>query len=361
MNFVVDKADNLRVVESDSHFSEFTGIHPSKIKQGKLFLHDVIKPLYREEIMQILCKKNSPYVYFDTEFIDKNKNCVFVHCTGQNHEDSSLCRITAADVSNSRRKHLALKQKANEMTSLIDLVSGGVCLFEVTNDMHIEAKYLNEGGCRLFETSREMIENRSYRVDDFIYYEDKSDVFQAIGKAMATGEDVEMEFRITDSNGGFKWVKLDAGIQSYNDDNTPVFHGIFGDITNLKKTEEKVDELNDKLVSMFENLPGALFCTDGEDPFVLQLASADMIKLLGYPKEEIFNVRQGRIAEFIPKSEQKKAYEEIAKQIKSGQRAQVSYSIKTGDGKVVAVDDFRSLIKNSDGSVFTIGKIKKRA
>lgn len=58
MNLVVDKADNLKVVDCDSHFSEFTGVHPSKIKQGKLFLHNIIKPMYREDIMKTLCKKN---------------------------------------------------------------------------------------------------------------------------------------------------------------------------------------------------------------------------------------------------------------------------------------------------------------
>ena len=76
MNLVVDKADGLKVVDCDNHFCEFTGVHPSKIKQGKLFLHNIIKPIYREEIMRALCKKNSPYVYFDAEFIDKDKNLI---------------------------------------------------------------------------------------------------------------------------------------------------------------------------------------------------------------------------------------------------------------------------------------------
>lgn len=35
MNLVVDKADGLKVVDCDNHFCEFTGVHPSKIKQGK--------------------------------------------------------------------------------------------------------------------------------------------------------------------------------------------------------------------------------------------------------------------------------------------------------------------------------------
>ena len=36
MNLVVDKADGLKVVDCDNHFCEFTGVHPSKIKQKAL-------------------------------------------------------------------------------------------------------------------------------------------------------------------------------------------------------------------------------------------------------------------------------------------------------------------------------------
>lgn len=50
MNLVVDKADGLKVVDCDNHFCEFTGVHPSKIKQGKLFLHNIIKPIYRKKL-----------------------------------------------------------------------------------------------------------------------------------------------------------------------------------------------------------------------------------------------------------------------------------------------------------------------
>ena len=152
MNLVVDKADGLKVVDCDNHFCEFTGVHPSKIKQGKLFLHDIIKPIYREEIMRVLCKKNSPYVYFDAEFVDKDENEVFIHCTGQNYEESSLCRLTLADVSKSQELQLQLRKKAKEMNYLIDLVTGGVCLFKVTSDMHIEVHYLNEGACKFTDT-----------------------------------------------------------------------------------------------------------------------------------------------------------------------------------------------------------------
>ena len=112
MTCVIDKADNLVVVDCDSHFSDFVGVHPSKIKQGKLFLHDVLVPKERENIMRCICKKNSPYIYFDFYLKNKEHNYIYVHCTGQNVEGTTLFRLTMADVSRSVEKSEKLKETA---------------------------------------------------------------------------------------------------------------------------------------------------------------------------------------------------------------------------------------------------------
>ena len=265
MNLVVDKADGLKVVDCDNHFCEFTGVHPSKIKQGKLFLHNIIKPIYREEIMRALCKKNSPYVYFDAEFIDKDKNEIFIHCTGQNYDNSSLCRLTLADVSKSQELQEKLRNKAKEMNYLIDLVTGGVCLFKVTSDMHIEVQYLNEGACRIFGTTKQAYVKKNYRLDELIHPEDKSIVFQAIGKAMATDGECDLEIRTIVHKGEYKWCKFNAAIGRYDEDNTPIFHAMITDITQIKKAEESADKMRDMLVEMFKNLPDPIFCTDTDE------------------------------------------------------------------------------------------------
>lgn len=231
MNLVVDKSDDLKVVDSDKHFSEFTGVHPSKIKQGKLFLLDIIKPVYREEIMKALCRKNSPYVYFNAEFTDKDGKDVLIYCTGQNFENSTFCRLTLADVSKSQQKQEELRKKAEEMDYLIDVVTGGVCLFKVTGDMHIVVQYLNEGGCRLFGTKKRLLK-QDYRLDELIHPEDRSLVFQAIGKSMATDEPMDIEFRTIVHKDEYRLCKLNAAIQGYDDD-SPIFLAMLTDVTEI--------------------------------------------------------------------------------------------------------------------------------
>lgn len=93
--------------------------------------------------------------------------------------------------------------------------AGGVCLFKVTPEMHIECLYLNKGCCRLFGTSQESSRLRAYRLDELLHPDDRSGVFQAIGRAMAVGEEVDCECRVRVHEGEFIWCQLRAGIQRY--------------------------------------------------------------------------------------------------------------------------------------------------
>lgn len=359
MNLVVDKADNLKVVDSDTHFSEFAGVHPSKIKQGKLFLHDLIVPVYREEIMKALCKKHSPYVYFNAEFIDKNSNPVYIHCTGQNFKNSSYCRLTLADISKFRTKQQKLKDQAREMNYLIDLVAGGVCLFRVTSDMHLETLFLNEGACRLFGTTKNSYKKHIYRFDEIIHPDDKSDVFQAIGNAMATDKEVEIEIRIiTQNTDEIRWCKFNAAIQKYDEDNTPVFHAMFTDITKLKETEEKTDRFNDTLVELFRNLPDPIFCTSADDVLGLNIVSDEFVKFLGFSREYLLEEHNGRLDDFIAEREVKFVEATIKNQLEKDDSTFVRYSVRTKSGKYVVVEDKRKLVKDENGILSLMGRLK---
>lgn len=358
MNLVVDKADNLKVVDSDSHFSEFTGVHPSKIKQGKLYLHDIIKPVYREEIMKALCKKNSPYVYFDAEFIDKNSKEVFIHCTGQNFENTSLCRLTLADVSKSQQKQEQLRKTAKQMNYLIDLVTGGVCLFKITPDMHIEALYMNNAACKLFGTNKSAYKKQSYKFEELIHPEDKSLVFQAIGKAMATNEEVDIEMRTLVHKDDIRWCKFNAAIQKYDENNTPIFHAMVTDITKIKEAEEKADKMNNTLVEMFKNLPDPIFCTDTQDLFKLRIVSEDFVKFLGFSRQQLFEEHDGQLDDFISDREQKYVEATIRKQMLNGDDISVKYSLRTKSGKFYVVEDARKVVTQDNGTTTMVCRLK---
>ena len=329
MNVVVDKANDLQVTDADSHFAQFAGVHPSKIKQGKLFLYDKLKPADRERVMQNICKKGARFTYMTMDLLDKKGTPLFVHCVGQNYEDSTLCRMTFADVSESRRRQEQLRAQAVEMNELIDLVCGGVCLFKVTPEMHIECLYLNKGCCR-------------------------SAVFQAIGRAMAVGEEVDCECRVRVHEGEFIWCQLRAGIQRYEGE-CPVFHAVFTDITRIKAAEEKADREAQRMVSLFKNLPGATFFTGTADPLQLDLVSEDFIQFIGYSRTELFQLFSGNLARLMDENEAAA----VAVQLRTGAADRrlltVEYTLYIGDACALRVRDSRKVIEHPDGSKAFLG------
>lgn len=358
MSCVIDKADNLVVLNSDSHFSEFVGVHPSKIKQHKLSFLDVLPPKDREDIMRQLCKKNSPYVYLDFYIMDKDKNYVFVHCAAQNDDSSTLCRLTLADVSRSVEKSKKLKAQAQEFNHLIDLVEGGVCLFKVSSDMHFAPLYINEACCRFFGTTKDNYSKSVYRLEELIHPDDRSAVFQAIGNCMATKKPIDLELRIHTHKDNYIWCKMNSAIQRYDSDNLPIFHAIFTDITKVKQEEEEADRQSDLMVELFKSLPGPMFCADLQTPFQLKVVSDDFMKLTGYSRKELFEKYEGDLTKLMLDREVAIATHAIQEQAKKGSSAKTTYSLRIKGGKYLVVVDRRKIVDGKHGEKSTTGLLR---
>ena len=349
LNCIIDKADDYKVIDSDSHFSEFVGVHISKIRQGKLFLKDIIRPVERDTIFKALCKKNSKYVYIDFNILDKDGTPVFIHCTAQNYSDSNLCRLVFADVSKSREKNRELEERANEVSHLIDLVSGGVCLFKVTPEMNLQILYINEACCRLFGTTKADYDWRAYDINELIYKKDKTVVYQAIGRALATGEELDLEFRVITHKDKYLWCKCNAAVQKYDSDGSPIFHAVFTDITKIKEAERRVDEANDKLINLLENLSGAIFFAALDKPFSPDYVSADFARLIGHSRD-VFESRFGNDLSKLIKEDASKLEKSIRSQVAKGGKSEITYTLSVKNVGDVSVRDVRKLVTQTDGT-----------
>ncbi len=358
LNCTVDKADDFKIIDSDSHFADFAGIHPSKIKQGKLFLRDILKPADRDFVFKKICKKNTKYVYIDFDILDKNNEPVFIHCSAKNYENSTLCRLVFADVSKSREKNRKLKEKATEANYLIDLVAGGVCLFKVTPEMHFDVIYMNDACCRLFGTTKESYKERVYRIDELMHPKDKTIVYQAIGRAMATGEPLDLEYRVMTHRDEFIWCKCNAAVQKYDENGSPIFHAIFTDITRIKTAEKRADEANEKLINLLENLTGAIFFASLEKPFLTDYISGDFVRLIGYSRDE-FEQRFGNDLSKLIGENSKELEKSIKAQVSKGGRAEITYRINARGARKALVRDIRKLVTQQDGTQTLICELEE--
>lgn len=357
MSCVLDKADDLCVIDCDTHFSEFVGVHPSKIKQRKLHFYDLVVPQDRQRITKIINKKDSPHVYFDFYIKGKNGNMSLVHCTGVNMEESKICAITMADITRSVEREQALKAKAKEMNHLIDLVTGGVCLFKVHQDMRLEILYANETCCRFFGTTKDTFASKTYLIDELIHPEDKSKAFMAIGSSMATKKPFDLELRILPHHDQFIWCKMDAGIHRYDKDNLPIFHAMFSDITKLKQIEQNEQRQGQMLTKVLKNAPGPLFVSEYDDPLKITIVSEDFVKMTGISRSNLFEKYDGDLTPFIVEKDVDRIRKMIVSQDDSGVK-KCTYTLRLSGDKTLAVYDRRKVIELDTGEKSMIGLLR---
>lgn len=360
LSCVVDKKNDFLVVDADSHFCDFVGIHYSKIKQGKLSLLDLLIPQSRQEVVKKLCRKDSPYVYLDLYIMDNSSKYNYVHCTARNNDNDSLCEITFADVGKSEKKSKKLREKAKTMNHLIDLVTGGVCLFKVNPDMHFEALYANEACCKIFGTTKQTFNDRAYRIDDLIHPDDKSSAFQAIGVCMATQKPIDMELRIIKHKGEFIWCKFNAGIQRYDKDNCPIFHAMFTNISDLKRAQNKADRQGEYLLKVLKNVPGPVFCTSYDDPFQLTVVSEDFVRIVGYSRTELFDKYDGNMLEIINNGDAEKVQKYFDDMSDDAKDCKITYKLRPKYSDCIDVYDTRKVIVMDDGTKSMIGILTDR-
>ncbi len=355
MSCVIDKAADLKVTESDSHFSDFTGVHTSKIKQGKLNFLDLIISKDRETVMKQLCKKNSPYVYLDFYIKNKKGDYVFMHCIAQSVQGTTLSRLAMADISQSAKKTEQLRVQNRSMVDLVEMVEGGVCVFKVNQDMQFTVTYMNSACCRLFGTAKGAYLNREYKLDELIYNDDKSTVYQAIGTTMATQKPIDLEIRVITHRDKYTWCKINSAIQRYDTDGLPVFHAVFTDISKIKEAEREADKDRDMLVDLFKNLPGPQFSTDLNNPFRLNIVSRDFMGLIGYTRTELFETLGGDFKKLIAPEDANRAEKEIRDKSALSNSVEVDYTIITKTGERVKVRDKRKIISSKDGARVALG------
>lgn len=358
LNCIVDKKKDFVVIDADSHFCEFVGVHYSKVKQGKLSLLDLLIPQSRQEIVEKLCKKDSPFVYLDLFIKDHNSKYNYVHCTVRNNKDSSLCSITFADVSKVAEKSKKIRESAKTMNHLIDLITGGICLFKVEKDMHFRVLYANEACCQFFGTAKQDIKKREYRIDDFVHHEDKSRAFQAIGTAMATKKPIDMEIRILTHKDEFIWCKMNSDIQRYDKDGCPIFHAMFTDITEIKAAQRDADTQREKLLKILKNVPAPVFCASYENPLELVIVSTEFAQAVGFKRKDILEKLSGDMSKLIVESDLELVKDAFVEMDDEKPR-EVCYTIKFEDKEPVKVCDRRKAITLENGERYIIGILEK--
>ena len=116
-----------------------------------------------------------------------------------------------------------------------------------------------------------------------IHRGDHERVRAAIEQALASGEDLDIEYRVVTGGKADRWV-LVRGLVSHNEAGVPVrIRGVVVDITRRNQAEQALRESEQRIATMLDSAAGAFYSVDGEG--ITTLVNRGFLKMMGFANE----------------------------------------------------------------------------
>lgn len=151
-----------------------------------------------------------------------------------------------ADITEGKRAATALRESERRLGTLLSNLPGAV--YRCKADANWTVEFLSDGYLSLtgYEPSQ-LIGQPGTRHSEFIHPDDRQREFDAVQEAIAQKRQYQVEYRLRTATGQEKWVwEQGTGIFSDNGE-LEAIEGFTTDITDRKRAEEELQEINERL------------------------------------------------------------------------------------------------------------------
>jgi len=265
------------------------------------------------------------------------KTVVPVLIAGRRHLLESFVDITAR-----KRTEEALQQSETKYRSIVlnipEVVwsadSQGHCVFITPNLEKLTGHTVEEalrGGFRFFLES--------------IHPDDACRVQESFAALFRAGQPYDVEFRFRCKDGEWIWMH-DRAVGTFEKDGVRYAHGLLSDITERKRSENALQESEERFRSLVENATVGIYRTTPEGRILM--ANPTMVRMLGYERFEDLAARNLEEEGFEP-SYPRKAYCELMDRDGEVRSLEVAWTKR--DGSVIFARESARAIRGNDGGV----------
>jgi diguanylate cyclase (GGDEF)-like protein/PAS domain S-box-containing protein len=171
----------------------------------------------------------------------------------------------------------------NMLRTVLSNLDGMV--FRCRNDAHCTMEFVSEGCLRLTGLpAQSLLHNRKARFEDLIHPEDREARHQVIVQALQARERYGAEYRIVRADGAIRWVS-ERGVVVFDPDASALkFEGFLEDISERKRVEEALEELEQRCQNMFANALEGMFRVGADGQWLN--ANRALARIYGYDSPE---------------------------------------------------------------------------
>ena len=246
--------------------------------------------IVEEDILESLeaehqVKTNADINLFENRYLHKNRSVKNMLWSGNWDKEAELLYCIAKDVTD--YKKLIIKNNENE-NLLIEsqlLARMGSWNFDFKDDKLT----WSDGLYTVFDVDKDLFMNNFNSFIDFIVPEDRDFVVQTIKNTHETGESFNIVYRIKTPSGEQRFVEEFGYVEK---DATGKIKRLFGtsqDITERKKNEFLLQDLNKKYKYLFDNNPLPLFIFDFKTLKIVD-CNIESLMLYGYSRKEFLEL-----------------------------------------------------------------------
>lgn len=261
---------------------------------------------------------------------DKKGGFHWIHLEGavKSQEDGKkLVYGIYSEVDEQKRLENDLTEAYEKTQDIINAIPGGVAVYKVTD--RLETIFYSDGVPQL--TGYTVEEYRKIMAQDAskgIYEEDRNLVQSTVKHVIETHKVATLEFRKLHREGFIVWVRVQLKWIG-EEDGIPLIHGVFHNITDLKKTQFEMEHL-------INSIPGGIasYRVEG-DRFIPTFYSDGVLALSGHTRKEFGELICEDALEIIFETDQKRVRSAAKTALETGEVLNISYRMRHKNGKLI--------------------------
>lgn len=182
---------------------------------------------------------------------------------------------TQADITVRKLAELALAESNARLRKIAERVPGAIYQFQLNPDGTSCFPYASEGIREIYRVAPEQVREDAREVFAILHPEDYDRIVASIQESAATGDIWRLEYRVKFTDGTIRWLRGNATPERQANGCT-LWHGYIYDITQRKRIEQEIRDLNANLERKVT-----------ERTAELEIANAAKTRFLGHMSHEL--------------------------------------------------------------------------
>ena len=229
--------------------------------------------------------------------------------------------------------------KTNEVASvggwMVDLVNNNVLWTRVTRDIH--------------EVAEDYVPNVAEGLNFYLEGENRERITQIFTKAIEEGSSFMGDFEILSAKGNKKWVRVFGNAEREGGKTVRVY-GAFQDITEQKNQDFEFQLTQSRFQGIFDTSPLGIILVEPETNKVFH-ANNSAISIFGYENVSIEKIYNLSLKDVIHQDDLELAADKRRRLIEGEfDSYRIECRFYKGDGSIIWVQSFTSLLREEDGS-----------